>query len=328
MSQSAADHHTTVAEAGEGGVLHTILGALGADPAPVWLHVGPGDDSAVLSLDGDLVITSDAMVHGPDFQLSWSTPREIGWKLAATNLSDVAAMGAVPLGLTVTVMAPGETTVAFLEEVTHGLAEACRALAPGTRIVGGDLSTSKTLAFAVTAFGEMRGIVPVTRSNANVGDTVAYAGDLGLSGQGLHLLATHCRGTAAEQAAIRERLWREHPEALAAHLTPRPPVTLGPQAARAGATAMMDVSDALSLDAARLGAASGVTLDLEAAALGANLDMALTGGEDHGLLATFPAGFELPEGFRALGRVVPRSAELLVDGLPFTPEGWDPFRQG
>lgn len=326
MTHSSDEAQLTVAEAGEAVVLNAILGALEGQHDTAWLRVGPGDDAAVVSLAGDLVITSDAMVHGPDFRLSWSTPREIGWKLAATNLSDVAAMGASPLGLTVTVMAPGETTVAFLEEIAHGLTEACHALAPGTRVVGGDLSTSQTLAFSVTAIGEMQGRAPVTRSGAKVGDIVTYAGDLGLAGAGLRLFATHCRGTVAEQAAVREQLWREHPAEIGAHVTPRPPVWLGPAAAEAGATAMMDVSDALSLDAARLGKASAVTLSLDAAALGPDIGMALTGGEDHGLLATFPSNSPIPEGFRVIGQVVARSAELLVDGEPFTPQGWDPFR--
>jgi thiamine-monophosphate kinase len=95
-------------------------------------------------------------------------------------------------------------------------------------------------------------------------------------------------------------------------------------AARAGATAMMDVSDGLALDARRLAEASGVVLDLDAAAVGSPL--ALTGGEDHALLATFPAHRELPAGFRPIGRVVAGAPELRVDGRAFTHRGgWDPY---
>lgn len=318
--------HLTVSEAGEPALLAAIFRGLASQGDAPWVRIGPGDDAAVLSLDGDLVITTDAMVHGPDFQQTWTTPRELGWKLAASNLSDVAAMGAWPLGLTFTVMAPTDTTVGFLEEVTRGLVEACAALSPGTRVIGGDLSTSQTLAFAVTAVGEMRGLNPVTRSGARAGDTVAYAGDLGLSGAGLRLLATQCQGSPADQARGLGRLRSEHPALLGAHLTPHPPISLGPVAASAGATAMMDVSDALSLDAARLGRSSGVTVNLRSSLLGEDVDMALFGGEDHGLLATFGSQTPLPEGFRVIGEVVERNGELLLDGVACEPRGWDPFK--
>ena len=326
MVESSDPSSLTVGDVGEAGVLQTILGALGADVSPPWLLVGPGDDCAVVRPNGDLVITTDAMVQGPDFRLAWTTPRELGWKLAATNLSDVASMGAWPLGLTVTVMAPPSTALCYLAEVAHGLADACARMAPGTAVIGGDLSHADTLAFSVTAVGEMRGVQPVTRSGARPGDVVAYAGELGLAGAGLQLLSAACVGSDAEQARIAEQLRVEHPREMRAHLMPQPPVLLGPVAAQAGATAMMDVSDSLSLDGARLGAASGVTLNLLSSKLGENPGMSLTGGEDHGLLATFPSVSALPPDFRVIGEVVARSEDLLVDGLPFEPRGWDPFQ--
>lgn len=322
---------STVAAAGESGVLAAILGVLGEYENTQGVRIGPGDDSAVLGVNGDLVITTDAMVEGPDFTLAWSSGFELGWKLAASNLSDLAAMGAWPRALTVTVLAPPQTTVTFLEDVARGLAEACAVLAPGTSVVGGDLSRSHGLGFSVTAVGEMRHTAPVTRSGAKAGDVVAYAGDLGLAGAGLRLLHAAVIPSSAEATQRLAELWQEHPEELAAHLAPSPPLSLGPVAAAAGATAMMDVSDSLSLDASRLGRASGVTLNLSEQALrekspAVTLDDILFGGEDHGLLATFPPGSKIPEGFTAIGDVQARSAEVMLDLVALVPRGWDPFR--
>lgn len=338
------DAHATgpaIGELGEAGVLARVLARLSESDAAV---VGPGDDSAVLSSAGDLVVTSDAMIEGPDFRLSWSSGFELGWKLAATNLSDVAAMGAKPIGLTVIIAAPPALPVAVLEAIAEGLDAACRELAPGCGVIGGDLSTAPVLSCAVTALGDMEGRAPVLRSGAREGDVVTYIGDLGLAGVGLSLLFERC-GHAADIGAdnsvdtVPERLAAlrsERPVALTSQLAPSPPIEAGVRAALAGATAMMDVSDSLSLDAARLGKASEVTLDLDASLLAAgfgtqrgenvSVEAMLTGGEDHGLLATFPHDLPLPEGFVAIGRVVPRGDALLVDGKSAAPRGWDPYR--
>lgn len=332
----------TVGEAKERGVLQRVLAQLRpADAA----SVGPGDDSAVLSLGGELVVTSDTMVEGPDFRLAWHGAAEagrgfdLGWKLTATNLSDIAAMGARPIGLTVSLACPQDTEVELLEGIARGLDAACRELAPGCGVVGGDLGTSPVLFAAVTAFGDMQGRRPVLRSGAAPGDIVAYAGTLGLAGLGLALLfrdSAEADGTAHSRAlrALRE----EHEAALAAQLAPTPPIRLGVVAAEARASAMMDVSDGLSLDAARLGEASGVAIALEsklleagfASQLGERVSVAamLTGGEDHGLLATFSSGAALPAGFAAIGEVVAErgdGARVLLDGQPYAPRGWDPY---
>ncbi|BDZ38466.1 hypothetical protein GCM10025863_10800 [Microbacterium suwonense] len=107
---------------------------------------------------------------------------------------------------------------------------------------------------------------------------------------------------------------------------------LGPVAADAGATALMDVSDGLGLDAGRIAGASDVTIDLDGTALdalafGGDRVRALSGGEDHGLLATFPAETPVPTGFTRIGQVVARRSDgVLVDGEPVPAGGWDPYR--
>lgn len=314
----------TIGEASEREALRRIFPRL---PASASTLVGPGDDAAVLAApDGRYVVTTDMMVHGPDFRLAWSSPEDLGWKAAATNLSDVAAMGAVPTALVVAIAAPPALPVSALEEIADGLRAACAALAPGCGVVGGDLSASETLTLAITAFGDLEGRAPVLRSGARAGDIVAVSGRLGAAAAGLAVLfreAVDAEGVP-DRAAF-ERVVAEHPDAVAAQLRPEPPIQDGPLAALAGATAMLDLSDGLALDARRVAEASGVAIDLDPATLGPDVTTALTGGEDHGLLAAFPAGTVLPGGFRAVG-VVRTGTGLLVAGRPFTERGgWDPY---
>ncbi|MGJ0204645.1 thiamine-phosphate kinase [Leucobacter sp. gxy201] len=331
------DAGVTVGDLGESGVLARVLAKLGAADAAV---VGPGDDCAVISTDACTVVTTDTMVEGPDFRRAWHDGFELGWKLAATNLSDVAAMGARPIALTAAFAVPRDTPVVLLERIAEGLDAACRELAPGCGVVGGDLGTAPVVMASVTALGALEGRPPVPRSGARAGDVVAYAGDLGLAGLGLSLLfaeAADADGTAHARTLV--ELKRAHPAELAAQLAPAPPIGLGAAAADAGATAMMDVSDSLSIDAARMARASRADVVLDTALLesgfgaqrGAQVPVAamLTGGEDHGLLATFPPGTVLPEGFREIGTVGPaqdpRRPGVRLDGEPFEPRGWDPY---
>lgn len=323
MSGSAAAG-ATIGEVSEREALKRIFPRLPESAAAI---VGPGDDAAVLAApDGRYVVTTDMMVHGPDFRLAWSTPYDLGWKAAATNLSDVAAMGAVPTALVVAIAAPVATPVADLERIADGFREACDALAPGCGVVGGDLSASDALTIAVTAFGDLHGRDPVLRSGAGAGDVVAVSGALGQAGAGLRLLFERAVDAAGEPDRARfETVLREHPDAVTAQLRPVPPIHDGPLAADAGATAMLDLSDGLALDARRVAEASGVAIDLDPAALGDDVEAALTGGEDHGLLATFPPATVLPGGFRAIGSVR-EGHGLLVAGRPFDARGgWDPY---
>jgi thiamine-monophosphate kinase len=174
----------------------------------------------------------------------------------------------------------------------------------------------------VTAFGDLEDREPVLRSGARAGDVVAVSGTLGAAAEGLRLLFELgvVDGTPDAPAAARAR--HGHP-AIEAQLAPRPPIAEGPVAAVAGATAMIDLSDGLALDARRVALASGVAIDLSSEAVGSR--EALDGGEDHSLLATFPPDATLPASFRPIGRVLVGDG-VLVDGHPYQARGgWDPY---
>lgn len=298
--------------------------------APSAAIVGPGDDAAVLAApDGRIVATVDTLVHGPDFRLAWSSAFDLGWKAAAVNLADVAAMGARPTALLVALAMPDETRLSFVAGLADGLRAACDELAPGCAVEGGDLTVSDTLTIAVTALGSLDGAAPVLRSGARPGDVIAVAGALGSADRGLALLFDRFRDAAGEPIAIDPTALTPAETAhVTAQLRPSPPLALGPVAAAAGATAMMDVSDGLVLDASRMATASGVSIAMDGAALGDDPASVLSGGEDHALLAAFPAGAALPAGFRAIGRAIGSGAHaVLVDGHPHDGRGgWDPYR--
>ncbi|WP_019136704.1 thiamine-phosphate kinase [Cellulomonas massiliensis] len=293
--------------------------------------VPPGDDAAVLAApDARVVVTTDVLVEGRHFRREWGTGRQVGARAAVQNLADVAAMGARPTGLVVALAVPGDLPAAWVQDLARGLADVCGPL--GVGVVGGDLSGADEVVVAVTAHGDLEGRAPVLRSGARPGDVVAHAGVRGRSAAGLALLQ-----------AGRPEL---DPDLVDHHLAPVAPLAAGPAAARAGATAMLDVSDGLLRDADRLARASGVRVELDAAEDAFAEDLArlhaaaaalagdavawvLTGGEDHGLLATFPPDARLPEPFRRVGTVAParEAPHVLVAGRPHVGRpGWDHFR--
>ncbi|WP_255472475.1 thiamine-phosphate kinase [Quadrisphaera setariae] len=336
-----------VGRLGEAEVLTRLLAALGVTGAPAGTAplVGPGDDAALVAApDARVVATTDLLVEGRDFRTDWSSGDDVGAKAVAQNLADVAAMGAVPTGLLLTVGAPPETPVAWLEDLGRGVGAACRRW--GTSVVGGDLSGSSELLVSITALGDLQGRAPVLRGGASPGDVLALAGCVGRSAAGLALLSAGGPALAAEVA----------PELLAAHRSPVPPVEAGPAAARAGATAMLDVSDGLGVDGRRIAAASGVHLDVDSwwedqhvlDLLGAaravvrrlardDDEQVLArswvrgGGEDHALLAAFPpevAERGLPEPFVRIGEVLPVREgwpAVTVNGDVEVVGGWDVY---
>lgn len=321
---------TVVTELSETELLARIFPHL---PAGDRTLVGPGDDAALLAApDGRYVVSTDVLVEDRHFRRRWSTGEDVGWRAAMQNLADVAAMGARPTALVVSLVTPGDLPVAWVEGLARGLGAACATVGAG--VVGGDLSGGPVVVVAVTVHGDLDGLDPVLRSGARPGDVVALAGTVGRSAAGLALL----------EAGRPEA----DPDAVAVFRRPAPPLAAGPLAARAGATAMLDVSDGLLRDAARLASAGRVVLDLgdpadvlaadlraagaAAGALGVDpIGWVLGGGEDHGLLATFPPG-AVPDGFRPVGTVrapgagAPEGTVLVAGATPTAVPGWDHFR--
>lgn len=310
-----------LADIGEDQLLSAIFPLLPGGPRVL---IGPGDDTALLAVTGGSVLaTTDAMVRGRDWLDQWSSGADVGAKVVAQNCADIAAMGGVPTGLLVTLIADPRTSLAWVRDFTAGLAKAARSA--GVPVVGGDLSSAPAgvLVVSATALGECEGRQPVRRSGAQVGNVLAVSGSLGHSATGLLLLQRGQSGRAPELADY--------------HRRPRPPYEQGPAAARAGATAMLDISDGLGRDAGRLARASGVGIELDDLRLAddvAQLVQAvseedawrsvLAGGEEHSLLACFPSEASLPEGWRRIGNVVAGSG-VSLRGEPVQGGGWDHF---
>jgi thiamine-monophosphate kinase len=323
--------HRLLRDVGEDGLVASIVRRFA--PHPAGVVVGPGDDAAVLDVAGGLVVSTDTVVEGVDFRRDWSGGADVGVKVAAQNLADVAAMGARPLAVVVSLTAPGDLPLGWADALAEGLDDECRRA--GAAVAGGDVSQGKEIVVTGTALGLLDGS-PVLRSGARPGDLVALAGTPGLSAAGLALLSSAGSARAAATLTASARAL------VSAHLAPRPPYPAGPDAARAGATALIDTSDGLLRDAGRIAEASGVRIDLLADALAPGPDLVaaadalgdrslattwvLTGGEDHALLACFPPEAELPTGYRRIGRVHAGEAEALVDGRPWSGgDGWHHF---
>lgn len=313
----------SVAGTGEFALIRRITGGR-RQPASTLL--GPGDDAAVLAApDGRVVATTDVLVHGVHFRLDWSSPEQVGRKAVAVNLADVAAMGAKPSSVLVGIACPPDTPTQVVAEITDGMwAEASRA---GVGVSGGDLVSADQLVLSITALGDLEDREPVTRAGARPGDVLAVAGRLGWAAAGL---------------AVLRRGFRSPVGVVNAQRCPEPPYEAGPQAALAGATAMLDVSDGLLADLAHLADASEVGLDVQTgllevstrlrevgSALGADpLTWVLTGGEDHALVATFPPFDDLPEGWRKIGVVTMPGSGVTVDGEAYgRPGGWEHWQQ-
>ena len=314
----------TLAELGE---LESLRRTVARLSPSVHAIVGSGDDAAVIVADQSFVVSTDTLIENHDFKLDWSSSFDLGYKAVASNLADIAAMGAKPTALVVALVVPSSTKISWLEGFADGLDAACKQLAPGAGVVGGDLASGEQIVVSVTVHGSMEGRSPVLRSGAKAGDVVAVAGTLGKSSCGLALL----------QSGNKD-LINSYDDWVSYHLRPEPPIQQGVEAAVAGATSMLDVSDGLSQDLMRICKASEVAIELssrelqgfeamlELPAIGLGVDAknwVLHGGEDHALVATFPKDAVLPKAFKAIGVVASGEVELYLDGVPLQAKGWD-----
>jgi thiamine-monophosphate kinase len=315
----------TLAELGEIESLKRTVARL--KPAKVAL-VGSGDDAAVVSAKDSFLVSTDTLVQDHDFKLEWSTGFDLGFKAVASNLADIAAMGATPTVLVVAVVVPKTTKISWLEEFADGLQAACDQLSPGASVVGGDLASGEQLVVSVTVHGSLDGLEPVLRSGAKPGDLVAVCGSLGKAACGLALLQSG-----------NQDLIRSYDDWVNAQLRPEPPIGQGVVANQAGASSMLDVSDGLGKDLLRIAQASNVSIEIHSKDLlgfeamlelpAQSLDVnprqwVLSGGEDHSLLATFPPSAQIPRSFKVIGKVLESGQPaVLIDGEPADVSGWD-----
>ena len=327
-----------ISDLGEFGLIERIRKT--APRGAKGLRVGIGDDSAVFapSPGAELLATSDMLLEGVHFDLGTTDLYSLGWKSAAVNLSDIAAMCGMPRFCLTSLGIPASLTAEDVGEFYRGLNACLKRYR--TALTGGDTCRSLSgLVISVTLLGEAAKGRVVVRSGARPGDLLYVTGTLGGSAAGLELLKKRgkgrgTRGTGAEQKLIE------------GHLRPVPRIAEGLRLA-AVASAMIDVSDGLSSDLAHLCEESGVGAEVFAdrvplskelrSAKGLKrpaIEYALSGGEDYELLFTVPRAKlvkfrSLRIGATEIGRIMDGSNAVLAekDGrtLPLMPSGYDHF---
>jgi thiamine-monophosphate kinase len=292
--------------------------------------VGPGDDAAVVSPgSGELVLTTDSMIEGVHFRNELTTPRDLGYKSIAVNVSDVAAMAASPRFAICALALTDAIDSGWVVELAGGMRECCDEF--GLTLVGGNLSRGSEVSIVVTVTGEVVPGRAVRRDGARPGDRLVVTGSLGGSAAGLRVAS--------------QRSWSddEH-DALRRYMRPTPRVGEAGILSTHGVTSMMDVSDGLAIDLSRLCRASGIGARVEIGRVpvhpAATAAEALGGGEDYELLASLPdsdavedARSELREGFGVslsdIGAIIEEGLVAVDDDgaeRPMTIEGWDHFR--
>lgn len=292
---------------------------------------GIGDDAAVLAASAEpLVWTVDAAVEGTHFRRGWLTFEDIGYRSTMAAVSDLAAMGADPLGVLSSLVLSDDVTDAELEALARGQREATAQL--GTAVIGGNLARGRELSITTTALG--RAACPILRSGAVAGEALWLAGPVGLAAAGLRLLLAG-RAPSGEAARACLAAWRR----------PLARIDSGRQM-RGIATAAVDVSDGLVRDVGHLARASNLravidvpALENEAvSAVAAELgvpaeELLLFGGEDYALVMAAPPGAQIPGAIR-IGRLEPVTSPddraviaLAADGshVPYSSSGYDHF---
>lgn len=253
------------------------------------LHVGIGDDAAVVAGFSHQILTTDIAVEGVHFKKKWSSAYEIGQRIAAANIADVISMNGKCDYLLVAASLTGDETLQWIGELAQGIADAAHEA--GAIVVGGDISQSPTLQFAITAIGHSEKVI--TRGGAQVGDSIYLSSLTGWSAAGLQLLSNSIEVVSAQAR-----------EALRQYKTP----TLDLDIDFSSANAMADVSDSVLVQISQIAKSSGIAahlllIEIEkseefthlnnlAQELGSDIwQWILAGGEDHALIAT---GRDLP----------------------------------
>jgi thiamine-monophosphate kinase len=293
------------------------------------LRLGIGDDCAVLrpmSSLVEIVLTTDQLIENKHFIMSRHPAGALCRKLLARGLSDIAAMGAEPTWLLLSLGLPEWANDGWLEHFFDEMFQSIEAFNPQgeLRLAGGDLSAAERFTAHVTAGGEAPAGRVLTRSGARPGDRLYVSGSLGGSSAGLEKVLA---GAVDPSDPATDR-----------HLRPTPRSALGVALRETGATAAIDISDGLSSDLARLAGASAVQAVIEMERVpvfeGASIRQALHGGEEYELLFTAPPESRIPS--RMAGVAITPIGEMVAgDGVllsaagelsPLAPQGFDHFR--
>jgi thiamine-monophosphate kinase len=301
----------------ESGVIAALARIFGATHRGV--EVGIGDDAAVVSTTNRTVITTDMAVEGTHFSTKWSSAFDIGRKITAANLADVYAMGGTPRYLVAAVTLTGQESMEWIEELAEGIAH--EASSCGAYVVGGDLARGPCIVIAITAIGEIS--QPITRSGAQVGDSIYISSLPGWSAAGLSIIEKELDDDLAVHA-------------VSEYSAPTVDYVSAIQFSNNRAHSMCDVSDALIVQAHQLAQASGVALQFDQSMIAQHPEFLtlkeladsqdvdvwqwiFAGGEDHVFLAT---GIGL-DGF-CVGTVVEGSGVLGAE-MKKAPDTWRHF---
>lgn len=264
--------------------------------------VGIGDDAAVIRSGKNVLLTTDMMVEGVHFDLAWTTPFQLGFKLVSVNVSDIFAMGGMPRYVLLNFSAHRDSSTDFFDRFFDGIEEALKTY--GVSLIGGDISSADRIMLSLTAVGSAERVLK--RKGARIGDRIYVTGPLGDAASGLELLKK-IRRTVDFSKSVRKGLpvaWDIAAPLLKRHLMP---LARNPKRFSGAATAMIDISDGLLIDLSRLCSESGVGARIRAADIPLSnemkqtsarlgipaLELALSGGEDYELLFTAPAGAKI-----------------------------------
>ena len=338
MTQNRAHEKATLSEERVLQLIRRALNPRSLKPAAFGIRVAIGDDATIWRprRGHETVLTCDWFLEGTHFLLDRHPPDAVGWKCLARAVSDLAAMGAEPRCFLLSLALPTSRTTAWLKEFLHGLRAASRKL--HCPAAGGDTTCRDDVLINITVVGECKRSRGVLRSGARPGDVIFVSGRLGEAEYGFELLR-------AARGPFHARDTR-----LLKHLYPEPRLALGAWLAKNRlATAMMDLSDALSSDlpklcqASRVGASISeqtlprVKIEQQRAKKFDAIDLALHGGDDYELLFTVAKKnvARIPKTFASvaltrIGEITSRKGVLLVDqrgaGRLIQNKGWDPFR--
>lgn len=309
---------------------------------------GVGDDCAVLDYDGKkTLVTTDLLLEGIHFDLTYTPLKHLGYKAVAVNLSDVYAMNGTPRQITVSLGISKRFTVEHINELYAGIYTACEKY--GVDLVGGDTSASVTgLLISITCIGEAAGDEIVYRNGARDTDLVCVSGDLGAAYMGLQLLERERVASAGQKDFQPDFAGREY--LLERQLKPEPRADVIAEMRQLGIrpTAMMDVSDGLSSELLHICKQSNVgcriyedriPIDYQTAVMAEELNMnlvtaAMNGGEDYELLFTVPLTqhekVEQMKTARLIGRITkPELGAFMVtrddNELQIRAQGWNAF---